>query len=128
MSRVEDMPIYKHQQVEVSAQLYNLWHRAKLHINLPIRFSLKDYRGLVMILDKKEWLCADETQYDLPVIAWLEFCDKGRDNIHLPIKCSLNYYHYAADKIRSHVLELIEAELVSRLENKKSVQVYSFKQ
>jgi hypothetical protein len=122
MSRVADMPVYKQQQVEVTAQIYNLWRRAKLHLRLPIRFSLTDYRGLVMILDKREWLCADETQNDLPVIAWLDFCDKGRDNLHLPIQCTLNYYHFAADKISAHVLELMQEELVNRLSKTKSTQ------
>ena len=111
MSRVEDMPVYEQQKVEVSARLYNLWRRAKLHLQCPIRFSLSGYRGLVMILDKDEWLCADETQYDMPVICWLAFHDQGRDTLHLPVKCTLNYYHFAASKISAHVLELMEEEL-----------------
>ena len=127
MSRVADMPVYKQQQVEVTAQIYNLWRRAKLHNSLPIRFSLTNYRGLVMILDKREWLCADETLNDLPVIAWLNFCDKGRDNLHLPVQCTLNYYHYAANKISAHVLDLMQAELVNRFSTKKTAQEYSFK-
>ncbi|MFK5986532.1 MAG: hypothetical protein QM479_14075 [Pseudomonadota bacterium] len=127
MSRVADMPVYEQQQVEVTAQIYNLWCRAKLRLSCPVRFPLKDYRGLVMILDKREWLCADETQNDLPVIAWLDFCDKRRDNLHLPIPCTLNYYHYAADKISAQVLELVQAELISRLSKKKTAQKFSFR-
>ena len=115
MSRVADMPVYEQQKDEVTARLYNLWRRAKLHIPCPIRFSLSDYRGLVMILDKHEWLCADETQNDMPVICWLNFSDQGRDALHLPVQCTLNYYHFAAFKIHAHVLELMEEELERRL-------------
>ena len=111
MSRVADMPIYKQQRDEVSAKVYNLWRRAKLHMKCPIRFSLTGYRGLIMILDKDEWLCADERQNDLPVICWLDFADQGRDALHLPVQCTLNYYHFAASKIRIHTLELMEEEL-----------------
>lgn len=118
MSRVADMPVYEQRTVEVAAKLYNLWRRAKLHLKCPIRFSLLDYRGLVMILDQDEWLCADETQNDLPVICWLAFVDQGRDTLHLPVQCTLNYYHFAAGKIRAHVLELMEQELERLLDNK----------
>jgi len=118
MSRVADMPIFKQQQIEVSAKLYNMWCRAKLHLKFPLRFSLKGYRGLVMLLDRDEWLCADETQNDFPVICWLQFEAKGRDALHLPIKCKLNYYHFAASKIEQHVLELMEQELEQQLQNK----------
>jgi len=111
MSRVADMPIYEQQKDEVTAKLYNLWRRAKLHIKCPIRFSLTGYQGLVMILDKDEWLCADESLNDLPVICWLEFADQGRDALHLPVQCTRNYYHFAASKIQPHVLELMEVEL-----------------
>jgi len=115
MSRVVGMPIYEHQTVEVPAKLYNLWRRAQLHFTYPIRFSLVGYRGLVMILDEDEWLCADERQNDFPVICWLKFAGQGRNALHLPVSCTLNFYHFAAHKIREHVLELMEHELENRL-------------
>ena len=115
MSRVPGMPIYEQHKDEVSARLYNLWRRAKLHYSSPMRFSLSGYRGLVMLLDKNEWLCADERQNDMPVICWLNFLDQGRDTLHLPVQCTLNYYHFAAFKIQAHVLELMEEELQRRL-------------
>lgn len=111
MSRVADMPVYEQQQVEVSAKIYNLWRRSKLHLQLPVRFSLDGYRGLIMIVDKDEWLCADERQNDLPVICWLKFVDQGRDALHLPVACTRNYYHFAAAKIQAQVLELMTEEL-----------------
>lgn len=111
MSRVAGKAIYQQQQDEVTAKLYNLWRRAKLHFKFPIRFPLIGYRGLVMILDEDEWLCIDENNNDMPIICWLDFVDQGRDALHVPVKCTRNYYHFAADKIREHVLELTEEEL-----------------
>lgn len=116
MSRVDGMPVLQQQDSEVSAVHYNLWRRAKSHFTLPIRFPLKGLRGLVMILDKHEWLCADETLNDMPVISWIEFQDKGRDALHLAVSCKLNYYHFAASKICPQVLDLMQQELESRLQ------------
>lgn len=117
MSRIGDIPCYAQRDDEVTAKLYNLWRRAKLHLNLPIRLTLGDYPGFVMILEEHEWVCANERQNDLPVLAWVEFEDHGRDALHMPVKCKLNYYHFAASKVRAHSLELMEAELEERLHN-----------
>ena len=117
MSRVAGMPVYVREDDEVSAKLYNLWRRVKLHFSLPIRIPLEGYRGLVMVLEEHEWVCADESQNDMPVLAWVEFEDQGRDAIHLPVKCKLNHYHYAASKIHIHSLELMEAALEQKLIN-----------
>ncbi len=109
------MPVYQQLVFEVSAAHYNLWRRAKSHLTFPLRFPLPGLRGLVMIVDKHEWLCADETLNDLPVLCLMEFDDQGRDTLHTPVKCKLNYYHFAASKIRDQVLELMQQELEQRL-------------
>jgi len=115
MSRVGDMPIYQQRDATVSATLYNLWRRAKLHFYVPIRIPLSDSPGFVMILEKHEWVCADETMDDLPVLAWVEFEDQGRDALHVPVKCKLNYYHYAASRVRALALEKMAEVLSQRL-------------
>lgn len=115
MSRVKDMPIYAQRDDEVSATLYNLWRRAKLHFDLPLRIELEDYHGFVMILEEHEWVVADEKENDLPILAWVEFEDQGRDALHVPVKCKLNYYHFAASKVRAHSLELMEVALEKKL-------------
>ena len=117
MSRVENMPIYEQQSTEVSALHYNLWRRYRAHFPLPYRFSLGGLRGLVVILDSHEWLCADESQNDLPVISWVEFSDAKRDTLHTAVRCKLNYYHFAAEKIREQVLQLMQHELETKLQN-----------
>ena len=115
MSRVKDVPYYAQRDDKLDAQLYNLWRRAKMHFEMPIRLPLSDYPGFVMILEEEEWVCVDERQNDFPVLAWVEFEDQGRDTLHLPVKCKLNYYHFAASKVRAHSLELMQAELEARL-------------
>ena len=115
MSRVADLPVLTQREEEVSAALYNLWRRARLHFELPIRIPLPAFRGFAMIIEEHEWVCVDERQNDLPVLAWVEFEDQGRDALHVPVKCKLNYYHFAASKIRAHALEIMAKGLEQRL-------------
>ena len=70
-----------------------------------------------MILDKHEWLCASERLNDFPVICWTDFEGQGCDTLHTAVKCKLNYYHFAASKIRDQVLELMQKELELRLQH-----------
>lgn len=115
MSRIADVPYCAQRDDEVEAKLYNLWRRAKRRFTMPLRLPLLDYPGFVMILEARAWVCADERQNDIPILAWVEFEDEGRDALHLPVKCKLNYYHFAASKVRVHSLELVQAELEKRL-------------
>lgn len=119
MSRVEGMPVYAQYDEMVSAKLYNLWRRLKLHFSLPFRIPLDGYRDLVMVLEEHEWVCADESQNDMPVLAWVEFEDQRREAIHLPVKCKLNHYHYAASKVQAASLELMEVALEKLLSDHK---------
>ncbi len=107
--------MYAQQKSEVSAKLYNLWRRAKLHFPLPIRLPLKDYQRCVMVLEAHAWICVNEQQHDLPILAWVSFEDRGRDALHLPVACTLNHYHYAASKISEHTLELMAEALEEKL-------------
>jgi len=117
VSRVADVPFYAQRDDEVEAKLYNLWRRAKLHFPLPIRVPLIDYPHMTMVLEEHEWVCVDDANNDLPVLAWVAFEDHGRDALHQPVKCKLNYYHFAASKVRAHSLELMQEELEKRLKD-----------
>jgi len=116
VSRVGDVPVYEQRDDEVEASLYNLWRRAKLHLTLPIRLDVPKYRGIAMLLEEDCWICVDERNNDLPLLAWVAFEDKGRDTLHTPVKCKLNYYHYAATRLRLPVLEWMGEELKRRLQ------------
>ena len=115
MSRVKDVPVFEQCEYELEARLYNLWRRAKLHIPFPIRISLPEFKGVVMILEEHEWVVVNEQQEDLPIIAWIDFEDHGRDSLHTPVKCKINYYHFAAKKLQDRVLEVMHDELEEQL-------------
>ncbi|NOY71353.1 MAG: hypothetical protein GXP14_03105 [Gammaproteobacteria bacterium] len=111
MSRVADLPVYAQRNEQINSTLYNLWRRARMHFTMPLRIEFPDRPGLILILEKNEWVCADESQNDLPVLAWVSFEDQGRDKLHMPVQCKLNYYHFAASKLRAPALELMENTL-----------------
>ncbi len=111
MSRIGDLPVYQQRDDLVSAKLYNLWRRAKLHFAMPLRLEFAEELGIVMILDQHEWVCANGKQDDLPILAWVEFADQYRDALHTDVKCMLNYYHYAASMYRAKSLRLMEETL-----------------
>ncbi len=115
MSRVGEVPVYAQRQDEVPAELYNLWRRARLHFKFPMRLPLSDHEGIILILEEDQWVCADLRQNDLPILAWVDFEDQHRDALHLPVKCKLNYYHFAASKFRANTLEYMQEALETRL-------------
>ena len=115
MSRISEVPVYEQRDDEIEARVYNLWRRAKGRFGCPLRIPLVDYPGMVMLLEEQAWVCVDERQNELPVLAWVAFENEGRDCLHEPVKCKLNYYHFAASKIRAHSLELMAEVLEKRL-------------
>ncbi len=122
MNRIRDVPVYAQRDDEVTAKLYNLWRRAKLHHPCPMRISLPSYPGMVILLEEREWICANERQGDLPVLAWMAFEDQGRDALHEPVKCKLNYYHVAASKLRGAALRLMEEKLEHSLHDDEKLE------
>lgn len=120
MSRTSEVPAYAQRDCEVQAALYNLWRRAKRHLRLPIRIQIPGpHHGAVLVLEEREWVCVDERNNDLPLLAWLGFEDQGRDALHLPVRCKLNYYHYAASRLRQPALESMKEELERRLRERR---------
>ncbi len=119
-TRIDDMLVYATQDDHLDASLYNLWRRARLHLGSPLRLPLQGLKQMVLILEDDSWVVVDEVQYDMPVLAWVEFQDSGRDNLHKPILCTLNFYHYLASRLRDKVLARMEEALEQRLSDAAS--------
>lgn len=115
VSRVDDVPVYEQRGDVIEANLYNLWRRAKLRFATPLRLEFDELPGIALILERSEWACVNVQQNDLPLLAWVEFEDQGRDSLHTPVPCKLNYYHYAASKYRGRVLQLMATALERQL-------------
>ncbi|MFQ5644083.1 MAG: hypothetical protein ACE5FQ_10370 [Thiogranum sp.] len=114
-TRIHDMPVYVARTDQVEASLYNLWRRARLHLDMPLRIDLPGLKQMVLILEDDCWVVVDQCQYDLPVLAWLDFRDAGRSTLHTPVACTMNYYHYMASHLREKVLSRMAEDLEARL-------------
>ena len=115
MSRIDEVPVYAQRTDQIAAPLYNLWRRARLHGLCPPRLEFPEHPGVAMLLEEREWICVDVRQNDLPILAWVEFEDAHRDALHLPVRCKLNYYHFAASRLRGAILRSVEQALLERL-------------
>lgn len=119
MSRLGDIPVYAQRQDQVEAALYNLWRRARLRLPLPLRISLSGEPGVVMVLEEQAWICVNAWQNDLPILAWIEFDDRERSALHVPVRCKINYYHFAASRYRAKALAAMAAELERLLRRRR---------
>jgi len=115
VTRIHDMPVYAVRTDQIEAPLYNLWRRARLHLELPLRIDLPGLKQMVLILEEDSWVVVDQCQYDLPVLAWVGFQDAGRTTLHTPVTCTVNYYHYMASHLRKKVLTRMGEALETRL-------------
>lgn len=109
VTRIDDMQAYETHTVNVDAVLYNQWRRVHLHMDLPARLTLPALKSMELILEDDCWVLVDSSHYDLPMIAWLNFQDTGRNSLHAPVECTLKYYHYLAsqfyEKVQIHISE-----------------------
>lgn len=117
VTRINDMPVYAARTDEMEAATYNLWRRARLHLDMPLRIDLPGLKQMVLIIETDCWVVVDQSQYDLPVLAWVDFQDAGRTSLHKPVTCTLNYYHYLASHLREKVLARMGEALEARLDD-----------
>ncbi len=114
-TRIHDMPVYEAHSELVDAAVYNLWRRARLHLCMPLHIDLPELKQMALILEEDSWVVVNTSQYDLPVMAWVEFQDNARDALHTPVACTLNYYHYLASHLHDKVLSCMAETLESML-------------
>ncbi len=104
VTRIHDMPVYASCTEVIDASLYNLWRRARLHLNLPVHLKLPKLKTMILILEVDYWVMVDPRHYDLPLIAWVKFQDSGRSSLHTPVECTINYYHFMASQFYEKIL------------------------
>ncbi len=113
------MPALAQRPDRLEAEHYNLWRLARRHLGSPIRLPLEGIHGVELILEAEAWVCVNTLQNDLPILAWTHFEDQGRQALHAPVPCRLNYYHFAASKYRARTLEVGMRELRQRVAQRR---------
>lgn len=116
LRRLNDLPVYSTCETDVPAHFFNHIKLTNLRIPGALRFSLKPLKHIDAIIDHDSWVCVDTNMNDLPIVAWLDFQAKARNNLHEPVHCRRNYYHFMASSIASNALELVDAYLMCQLD------------
>ena len=116
--RLENIPIYETDSINIDADYYNLVRLSLLRLHNPLRVRLSQLRTIDLLLDDETWIAVDRTQKDKPVIAFLDFATLNRDELTAPVLCTVNYYNAQATIMTDHIFEA-----TSRLLNKKLLQL-----
>lgn len=102
----------------IEASVYNHVRLALRRFGAPLRVAVPEHRGLEILLDDNLWLCVDANAEDQPVMAWVEFAVRHRDNLHEPISCTLELYHRCAGLVMGSALDALNAALNDLLNGK----------
>jgi hypothetical protein len=114
-ARLADMPIMAQRDDRLEADVFNVWRRARNRWGSPIRLEGLGLKQMEFILSDRYWVCVDAIRHDCPILAWVDIQDVGRDALHTPIPCKLNYYHFAASAVRAKALGRVREILEQRL-------------
>ncbi len=95
----------------IEAPVYNHVRLALRRLGSPLRVEVPGHRGLEIILESRVWMCVDANAEDQPVMAWLNFDNRGRDNLQAPVGCTLELYHYCAGLVMGTALAALDDAL-----------------
>lgn len=115
--RLRDCPVLNEYPSRIPAPVWNVWRRYWRHAPRKTCFGLQELPPISLLLDEREWVLVDSSLYDMPVLAWADFADAGRNALHEPVSCTVREYHQGATKIRDRALVLMVEELETRLLN-----------
>ena len=114
-SRLDDLPTFDTRESQLRAQDFNLVRIALKRLGTPIRIELPRLRTLDFVFEKDAWIIVDRSLNDIPVIAWLEFDEIARNNLHEPIRCQRRSYHPHATIIIDKAFEAMHLILGEKL-------------
>ena len=114
-SRIDHIPVYESHNVTLRSQDFNLVKIALKRISNPLRFEIPKLRTLDFILEDDLWVIVDRSLNDTPVIAWSDFNDHARTNLHEDIHCLKRIYHTHAHMIHDKAIEALQLVLGEQL-------------
>lgn len=114
-SRLDEIPTFETRQSQLRAQDFNLVRIALKRLGAPIRIELPRLRSLDFIFEKDLWVIVDRALNDIPIVAWLDFAEAQRDNLHQPITCQQRTYHTHAMMIIAKAFEAMHLILGEKL-------------
>ncbi len=103
-----EVPTYSHWKASLDALHFNHVTSSLKRAGGNIRLELPRLRTLDLILQPDAWIVVDHAYNDIPVVAWCEFQVEGRNNIHLPIPCTVKLFHAHGEIIMARSIEAME--------------------
>jgi hypothetical protein len=114
-TRHNSVPLYNLYQSQIDAKYYNHVQITLKRLGKQIRFKIPGLNHLDLILQQDAWIVVDRVHNDVPVLAWTDFDQSQRDNLHKPLQCQIRMWHYAAAMIKQRTLEAMETILTEEL-------------
>ena len=102
----------------ITAEDYNRIRIGLSREKLPWRLNTSKIRCLQFVLNESAWVCVDECQEDLPILAWTDFEVAERDSLEAPVSCKLRLYHTHAGLVMGSVLEALVETVESHYKNR----------
>jgi hypothetical protein len=87
-------------QKSIAAEDYNRIRLGLLNRHLP-------WHVKIGILEESTWVCVDQCQQSLPLLAWTHFKTAGRHSLDAPVECELRLYHMSAGLVMGTALEAL---------------------
>ncbi len=120
LARLEGLPVLARREDAIEAATYNLWRRLRLREGAHVELALPGLKEMRLVLEDAAWAVLDTNRNDVPVLAWVEFSAlKSRADLHRPIACHVQYYHYMASHVRARALEMLPGLLERRLARRR---------
>lgn len=110
---LDDYPVLRIKPETIAAADYNRIRLALLRHTrpTPLHIPLSTHRCLEGILDAKAWVCIDNCQNRIPILAWTDFETRQRTALNAPVQCRLRMYHQHAGLLMGKVLEAMATAL-----------------
>lgn len=115
---LDEYPVLRVMQKTITAEDYNRIRLGMSREKLPWRFELKQFRCLQCVLYETAWVCVDECQDDLPILAWTDFNVAQRESLESPVYCKLRLYHVHAGLVMGTALEALVETVDEHYKNK----------
>ena len=117
------MPIMAQRKTTLDAQIFNNWRLQAPELGDRIDIALQGLKTMHFVLTPDFWIVVDAANYDAPILAWMDFKIADRENLHNPIACTLNYYHFAASAIRARSLDAVNEYFSNNITNNHTAEI-----
>lgn len=114
----DDYPALRVIKKIISAEDYNRIRIGLSREELPWRLNTPKIRCWQFVLNESAWVCIDECQDDLPILAWTDFEVARRESLEAPISCKLHLYHMHAGLVMGLALETLVETVETHYKNR----------